>query len=706
MKLREARLLPRMPRLTRASLIYVSALACLVSGASASPEPSIARTWNEEILAAIRIDRPNPPVHARNLFHLAVCMYDAWAAYDTTAVGYIHHERLSAQDLEAERKEAISYAAYRVLRARYSKSANAVVTQIAIGRRMAALGYPTANTNVIGNSPAAVGNRIAADILGWGAHDGCNESGAYEEQGYLNPQPAMTVLKFGVPQGGGVPFATDPNRWQPLTFDLALTQNGLIADKVQKYIGVTWLKTCPFALDRADPSKPWIDPGGPSRLGTKTDAQYKAGALSLLRDCSRLGSETLIDISPGAGGFGNNSLGKDDGAGHSLNPATNAAYEKNPARLGDYARVIAEFWADGPKSETPPGHWHVLANHVADSPLAAKRIAGQGRVLDDLEWDVKAYFALSAATHDAACVAWGLKRYYEGTRPITMIRYMGGKGQCSDRSLPSFHHEGLPLEPGVVELITAETAAPGDRHQGVGKAGEIAVFSWPGEPADPKTQTSAPRWMRAVDWFPYQRKSFNTPAFPGYISGHSTFSRAAAEVLAAMTGSPYFPGGILSFTAKENSYLVFERGPTQAVTLQWATYYDAADQAGLSRRWGGIHVPEDDYAGRIAGAQAGRQAWELAQKYWDGSILKEPVVATAIPLANGELKVEWKTRRGLYYQLETSSDQKTWSIVESRKRATDTTMSWTGTKPAAAASAFRVLASASASPLLVGVANN
>src|SRR6266853_4609327 len=71
-------------------------------------DQSIARIWNEEILGAIRIDKPNPPVHARNLFHLAVCMYDAWAAYDTTAIGYIHHERVSADDIAVARREAIS----------------------------------------------------------------------------------------------------------------------------------------------------------------------------------------------------------------------------------------------------------------------------------------------------------------------------------------------------------------------------------------------------------------------------------------------------------------------------------------------------------------------------------------------------------------------------------------------------------------------
>ena len=61
----------------------------------------------------------------------------------------------------------------------------------------------------------------------------------------------------------------------------------------------------------------------------------------------------------------------------------------------------------------------------------------------------------------------------------------------------------------------------------------------------------------------------------------------AAEVLTACTGSPWFPAGMGSFIARKNQYLVFERGPSQMVVLQWASYFDAADQAGLSRRFGG-----------------------------------------------------------------------------------------------------------------------
>ena len=105
-------------------------------------------------------------------------------------------------------------------------------------------------------------------------------------------------------------------------------------------------------------------------------------------------------------------------------------------------------------------------------------------------------------------------------------------------------------------------------------------------------------------WVPYQRTNFVTPAFPGYPSGHSTFSRSAAEVLTAMTGSEFFPGGISWYTITN---LVNELGPTQPVTLQWATYFDAADQVGVSRIWGGIHPPVDDFAGAHGrGVRAGR----------------------------------------------------------------------------------------------------
>jgi hypothetical protein len=219
--------------------------------------------------------------------------------------------------------------------------------------------------------------------------------------------------------------------------------------------------------------------------------------------------------------------------------------------------------------------------------------------VDDLEWDVKVFFALNAAVHDAACAAWSLKRAYNGWRPLSAIRYLGGLGQSTDPGLPSYNALGLPLIPNQIELVTADTAAPGGRHEGL-TPGKIALLAWPGPPADSLHQHSGVKWIHADNWNTYQRPSFVTPPFPGYISGHSTFSRSAAEVLAGITGSPYFPGGLGTYS---NYSLGFEQGPSVPMTLQWATYYDAADEAGISRIWGGIHPPIDNVAGRRVGSE-------------------------------------------------------------------------------------------------------
>jgi hypothetical protein len=201
-----------------------------------------------------------------------------------------------------------------------------------------------------------------------------------------------------------------------------------------------------------------------------------------------------------------------------------------------------------------------------------------------------------------------------------MIRYMGGLGQSSDPDGPSFHPDGLPVVPGLVEVITAATTASGQHHEALaGHEGAIAVLAWAGTPDDPETETGGVAWIRAVDWVPYQLPTFVTPAFAGYVSGHSTFSRASAEVLAAFTGSEYFPGGLGTWTVAAGSF-EFEAGPEQDVVLQWATYADAADQAGLSRLYGGIHVRADDLAGRVMGAEIGRAAWAKGQRYFDDEL--------------------------------------------------------------------------------------
>jgi hypothetical protein len=578
---------------------------------------SVARVWDEALLELIRQVVPAPTVHARNLFHTSAAMWDAWAAYDPDADGFIVTEKPAdlggAADVTAAREAAISYAAYHLLLWRYGTVSDLAVTAEQLDAVMASLCYRTDFESTEGNSPAALGNRIAAAVIEFGSDDGALENERYVDSGYVSVNDPLLVSEPGTEM-------VDPNLWQPLALEEQIAQNGLpIPGTVQNIIGPHWGHVASFAMQPSEEGIP-IDPGPPPRLGDPdTDEAFKQDAVIVLGYSNQLDSSdgVEIDISPGA--LGDNSLGTNDGDGHDVNPSTGEPYEPNVVLRGDYGRILAEYWADGPKSETPPGHWNVIANAVTDSPGFERRIGGAGEELDALEWDVKLYFALNGAVHDAAVAAWGLKGYYLSARPISMIRYMGGLGQSSDPDGPSYDPEGLPLVDELIEVVTAESSAPGERHEALADhVGEIAVQAWRGFPEEPETETSGVGWILAVDWVPYQRSSFVTPAFPGYVSGHSTFSRAAAVLLTAFTGDPYFPGGLTEWTVPQGE-LLHEEGPTVATTIQWATYADAADQAGVSRLYMGIHTPEDDFQGRRIGAACGQEAWMLAEQYFDGS---------------------------------------------------------------------------------------
>ena len=572
---------------------------------------SVARVWNEALLDAIRRDTPAPTVHARNLFHTSAAMWDAWAAYDPDADGYFVDEKHEAEDVQAGREAAISYAAYRVLLHRYSIAAGLEATFSELVSTMKDLCYRIDYTTTEGDSPAALGNRIAAAVIERGRNDGSLEQQRYVDTTYKAVNAPLVVAQPGADM-------RDPNRWQPLALDQIVTQNGLpIPGKVQRFVGPHWGRVSSFALPASAKGLP-LDPGAPPHLGDESDEAYKETALEVIRYSSLLdpGDGVTIDIGPGI--LGRNSLGTNDGNGHDENPATGKPYPPNRVRRGDYARALAEFWADGPKSETPPGHWNTVANAVSDAAVE-RRIRGSGEEVDPLEWDVKLYFALNGAVHDAAVAAWGVKGFYDSVRPISMIRYMGGKGQSSDPDGPSYDPAGLPLAPGLVEVISPESSAPGERHAHLADhVGEIAVRTWRGNPEDPATQRGGVGWIRAVEWLPYQLPTFVTPAFSGYVSGHSTFSRAAAEVLTAFTGDPTFPGGLFEWPVSVGD-LKIEAGPTRDLTLQWATYYDAADAAGISRLYMGIHISPDDFAGRKIGSTCGKNAWTLAQRYFEGS---------------------------------------------------------------------------------------
>jgi len=560
---------------------------------------SVARRWIEQILAAIRLAKPAPTVHSRNLYHLSVAMFDVWAAFDRRQDGYVVDEDPGSADSEAARREAISYAAYRLLRHRYDTAQGSERTRDCLRRVMRDLGYEPGRDGTDGEAPHALGNRVAEAVLANFRDDGAGD-GSYR-YGYANPD-----LVVGEPMA----HAVEPTKWQPLVVPERRTPTGRTIDATrQSYLGPNWGEVRPFAVERPSPDEPYVDPGSFPDLGDEMDQWV----LEVIRKTAQLAAEDprMMDLSPNS--YGSNSLAADDGDGYDRNPATGQPYEEQPVPVSDYGRVSAEYWADGPNSETPPGHWNTIAHKAVDDPAFERKFGGDGEAVDPLTWDVHMYLLLNGAVHDAAVVAWELKRHYETARPITLIRWMAEQGQSSDPSTLSYDPHGLPLVEGLVEVITPESSRPGGRHDHLAPyIGEIAVLSWPGSPGNADGGPSSARWIRAVEWIPYQARTFVTPAFPGYVSGHSTFSRASARVLHRLTGSKFFPGGMAEFVVPAREFLNFENGPSREVRLQWATYYDASDQAGQSRIWGGIHIQPDDYHGRWAGQQIGDAVWEWA----------------------------------------------------------------------------------------------
>jgi hypothetical protein len=179
----------------------------------------------------------------------------------------------------------------------------------------------------------------------------------------------------------------------------------------------------------------------------------------------------------------------------------------------------------------------------------------------DLDDDVKMFFALTNSFADALIAVWDAKRTYDSERPVTAIHFL---------------FTGTP------------------------------VTAWGG----PFQGTQV---IDGGAWKPYL---LATPAFPEYVSAHSAVSAASAHVLARFTESDAF-GGSITETAGASS---IEPGltPTTDVTLSWATFSEAADQAGLSRRYGGIHFEEGDLRGRALGRAVGELAWTKAQSYIKG----------------------------------------------------------------------------------------
>eukprot|EP01128_Nolandella_sp_AFSM9_P003610 TRINITY_DN156_c0_g1_i2.p1 TRINITY_DN156_c0_g1~~TRINITY_DN156_c0_g1_i2.p1 ORF type:complete len:951 (-),score=268.55 TRINITY_DN156_c0_g1_i2:105-2957(-) len=613
-------------------LAIVAALLCALIltvradvGDPSTRAHSIARQWNDILLDCIRSDSARPTVHARNLWHTSLAMWNSLVAYKgPNAQGFEFAERAStwvnppAPGVETATalRETLSYAMYTIIKHRFASSPGVDFVTTTIEDKMVELGYPSNLVEEDGDTPGELGLRIAAGIISFGATDGANEANDYNETvGYQSINPELDVAGLGSPGWEQM----DADRYQDLFLTEFVGQSGIEETRFPDFLGPHWGLVTPFALDEDDASCPgggwngacvapvYLDPGAPPSLLSNEYAEHfmEVSVWSGYNDAT---DGVEWDISPAV--TGNNTLGTNSGPGHSVNPVTGLPYASNVVKRGDYTRVLAEFWADGPDSETPPGHWNTILNYVNDQPGSNRKLNGVGIDIEDVEWDILSYFLLNGAVHDCAVAAWSIKGHYDYIRPISAIRYMCEAGQRSDPGLPRYDPRGVVLIPDRVD-ININNKYPGFPDEA------IMVYAWKGVDVNSQTTPLGAGWIDCGNWVPYQRPNFVTPPFAAYVSGHSTFSRAAAEVLTSLTGSEYFPGGLGTFTFVQNEGLVFEEGPSETLELQWATYYDAADECGLSRIYGGIHLTDDDIPGRFIGQQVGFKAIALAQQYFD-----------------------------------------------------------------------------------------
>ena len=362
--------------------------------------------------------------------------------------------------------------------------------QLTFDELMQRLGDDPSNTSTDATTPEGIGNVAAAAVIAFRHHDGANQLGDLAAGAYSDYTGYQSV---NTPSQ-----INDPNRWQPL-----LVSNGQGGTTAQKFIAPHWGNVTPFALTSGAQFRPASVPNLYPSAGYTTQAQE------------------IIDLS---------------------------------ANLTDEQKTIVEYWADGPSSELPPGHWALFAEWVARR---------DHHTIDD---DARMFFALTNALLDASIAVWDCKRTFDYVRPITAIRFLFAGQQ---------------------------------------------IRAWGG-------QFKGTQTIPGEQWQAYQTSAVPTPAFPEFSSGHSAFSAAGAEILRSFTGSDVFGNSV---TIKAGSSGV-EPGavPASDVTLSWPTFSAAADQAGMSRRYGGIHFREGDLQSRAMGRLIGAQAWSKAQAYFAGSL--------------------------------------------------------------------------------------
>jgi len=334
---------------------------------------SIAREWNEVLLEAIRKDFARPTIHARNLFHTSVLMYDAWAAYEpdhetfflgkTVGEFSCPFEGINYRSSKlTDQETAISYAAYRLLKYRFKDSPRAEQTLANIEAKFEELNYEPSftDTDYSTGSAAAFGNHLAEQMIAFGLQDGSSEEVGYRNRYYFPQNFSMN------PAISGPGFVYNPNHWQPLSFEVFIDQSGSeIPGTALEFLSPEWGNVVTFSLTEYDRTtyrrdgfdfQVYYDPGPPPYIDIEEETEesklYKWGfnLVSIWSSHMDPADETLWDISPATIGnipnlpesfeeyeqFYNLIEGGDPSLGHIINPITGEPYTPQLVKRADY----------------------------------------------------------------------------------------------------------------------------------------------------------------------------------------------------------------------------------------------------------------------------------------------------------------------------------------------------------------------------------
>ena len=624
-----------------------SLLVALGSGVAAfgqTDDSSVARRWNDLLLESIRNDYARPVVHARNLFHISAAMWDAWSVFEEGPRPWLHEDEfIAAGDVEAARSEAISHAVYQLLRHRFRESPGWKELEPAYRNLMIELGFDPEDDSTRGDAPSAVGNRIAIEYVFFGLADGANEINDYENQWY---RPVNDPL---IPPEPGTQGILEPNRWQPLALEYFIDQAGNIElGGYPEFLGPEWGHVDSFSLtpsqrvdyERDGDAYPvFLDPGMPPLIGSDDELLFLEGFEQVLYWSAHLDATdgVMIDVSPNSIGNATIPTEPEDFAGFYDRFEGGGWRSRLRRQSSDRCAVSG---TDGPSRRLRPGARRILGGWAGQRDTA--RVTGSYcSTRSAMPWDRKSG---SVARGRSSMRSSGMSRVTSRSAAGCMIpRFPPGAsraGTTSSGRSPRFDgwrrtdSARIPIFPASILMVSNSCrgwwrCSPRSRRLPVVGTSifreRVASTSGRSPPNagegpdyifDPESSTAGCGWILVENWWPYQRPTFVSPNFAGYVSGHSTFSRAAAEILTALTGSPWFPQGLGEFEATSNEFLVFEDGPTVNIRLQWASYFDASDQCSLSRIWGGIHPPCDDVPGRLMGSIIGPQAWSLAIEHF------------------------------------------------------------------------------------------